>query len=181
MAETAWQFVFCLLAADFITGVGHWFEDTYGLPTWPVLGKLLIVDNIHHHRSPREMAPTFWSRNYQQFALATGVLVVLHFAGWLYWQAAVVVVLASFGNETHSWCHGAAHSPLVRFLQDMGITISPVQHARHHRRPYDRTFCTLTNWVNPILDRLHFWPVLEGIIAILGCPPKRLSAERDGL
>lgn len=35
--------------ADFVTGVFHWWEDRYGNPAWPVIGKLVVEPNILHH------------------------------------------------------------------------------------------------------------------------------------
>lgn len=37
------------LLADFVTGVFHWWEDRYGNPAWPVIGKLVVEPNILHH------------------------------------------------------------------------------------------------------------------------------------
>jgi hypothetical protein len=63
----------------------------------------------------------------------------------------------------------------------MKLVLSPEQHARHHRRPFDNNYCTLTNWLNPILDATRFWRLLERILALMRVPVQRCSIARGGL
>lgn len=178
-ALIAWEFVACILLADFLTGLGHWFEDTYSLPTWPILGRLIAEPNINHHLNPQEMAPTFLSRNWFQLVPACLFLLILWQISCLNWQVTVVISFLALGNETHAWCHLRNRNPLVRFLQEMGIAISVKNHNVHHKDPYTKAYCTLTNWVNPIVDRLYVWTLLEKIIAFFRIYPKRGSEERN--
>ncbi|MFN9421301.1 MAG: fatty acid desaturase CarF family protein [Pirellula sp.] len=41
---------------------------------------------------------------------------------------------------------------------------SPKHHAQHHIEPFESKYCVMTDWLNPILDRLDFWRRLEEII-----------------
>ncbi len=43
-----------IAAADFITGLVHWWEDAYGNPNWKIFGKTVIQPNLRHHKQPRE-------------------------------------------------------------------------------------------------------------------------------
>ena len=38
-------------------------------------------------------------------------------------------------------------------------------HARHHTDPKNSHYCTITNWLNPVLDGLRFWDGLEWLLA----------------
>lgn len=174
----------CVVAADFLTGLVHWWEDTYGLPTWPLIGKAVIEPNIEHHKSPSVMASmgNLVSRNLQPALLAIASCVAFHFFGVASWPVILTSILAACGNEIHCWTHRKHTSRIVRLLQDMALVITPQQHAKHHKPPYNTHFCTITNLVNPVLELLRFWSVLELLIAHLtGIKPKRMTKERGGV
>lgn len=171
----------CILIADFITGLIHWIEDTYGVPTWPLLGEAVIEPNILHHSHP--IAFTMGSvlyRNYQVFALGAAAVIVCYAAGWLTWQVCLTITLASMGNEIHAWAHKRPRWRVLRLLQDMKLVVSPEQHAKHHRPPYNTNFCTITNWLNPLLDAVRFWWCLESGLAVVGVTPARMTEARRG-
>lgn len=170
----------CLMIADFITGLIHWIEDAYGLPSWPVLGKLVIEPNIEHHLEPAKLADSpVWLRNYQgavPAAVAAAIAIAVD-----YWPLALVCLFAAFGNEVHAWAHAGKKRPWwVRLLHDAAIVQTPEHHARHHRRPYACRFCTLTNLLNPVLDLVRFWAAMEWLLMCVGIKTQRLSAERLG-
>ena len=178
MSAVLIQIVLCILVADLITGAAHWAEETYGVPTWPFFGKAVIGPNIQHHFQPAKICEgTLVSRNWQMWLAAALAMFLAAGAGCLTWQFALVATLASFGNETHSWAHGRAPR-FARVLQDMGALVSPAQHAKHHKPPFDKTFCTITSWLNPLLDAIRFWPAVEWAIARFGVHPKRMTATR---
>lgn len=176
------QILICVLVADFLTGFSHWIEDTYGVPSWPFIGKTVIVDNINHHRNPGMMGSmtTILSRNMSSMAIAVIILGCLAIMGWVHWTLFLTAFLGVMGNEVHNWNHDAIRNPFIVFLWDTGIIQSKKQHAKHHIPPYNKYFCTLTNFLNPVLEVLRFWRVLEWLIALFGIKPKRLSPERDG-
>jgi len=176
----------CVLVADFLTGVVHWFEDTYGLPSWPLLGKAVIEPNIHHHLQPQDLAnSTFWQRNYQALVPLVVVLGLLWwFVGSGAWPIMLTLVLAAVGNEVHVWNHRkpSGNPWFVRFLQASCVIQTPRQHAQHHRAPYDRYFCTLTNLTNEVLELVRFWSGLEWLIwRVSGVRPKRMTVWRENV
>lgn len=185
MAEIGWQIVACVLAADLATGLVHWWEDAYGLPTWPWLGPAVIRPNIEHHLQPWTLGGMggFAFRNWQSAALACAVCWGAWAMGWLTWQLVLTAALASLGNEVHLWAHHPRRGgPLVARLQELGVLQSPQQHGRHHRPPFEAYYCTLTNFVNPVLEAARFWRLLEmAIEATTGIAPRRGSAERSGV
>jgi plasmanylethanolamine desaturase len=173
--------VVCVLFADFLTGLFHWVEDTYGVPSWLLVGKPVILPNIDHHRRPQPFTMgSFLMRNIQPLLGVLIVLVAFLLFGLSSWPLALVALLTGFGNEVHTWAHRKHNGPVVTLLQEMGLAQSKAQHAQHHKPPFDGYFCTLTNVCNPVLERLRFWKSLERGLSLLGIHPKRMSPERDG-
>lgn len=172
--------ILCFLIADFITGFGHWLEDTYSVKSWPwPLRDGVVLPNIEHHKNPTFIGTmsTIISRNWHVVLPMSVIAVIFLYFG--IWQVALVLILASLGNEVHAWNHRQKNNFLIAFLQDAAIIQTPQQHARHHKKPYDKYFCTLGNIMNAVLERIKFWKGLEFIIAKLGCPPKRGTEGRD--
>jgi ubiquitin-conjugating enzyme E2 variant len=178
--------IFCVLIADFITGFVHWFEDTYITPDWPILGKHVGVPNIQHHKHPGWIGTmsSFVSRNMQTFSMgAVFIVTYLFFYGWFI-PVVFTIAVASLGNEIHTWNHRTRNkNPFwIRLLQDTCIVQTPYQHAKHHKKPYDTCYCTITNILNPILDSLNFWRSLEYILWItFGFEVQRGGMKREGL
>lgn len=173
----------CIISADFFTGIVHWFEDTYGLPSWPIIGAWVIEPNIEHHEKPSLIGRmgTFASRNLQPILLAIIGFGTCCFFGTASWPVLLVAALAAFGNEVHCWNHRVKNNRFITFLQNSGLVQSRRQHAMHHRPPYDRYYCVLTSFTNEVLELLDFWRRLEWLVSMtLGVDPKRLSPERRG-
>lgn len=184
------QLILCYIVADFITGVVHHFEDTWGLPSWPLIGRTVIVDNINHHKMPLQIGDgsTFWGRTGYSFMLAGVVFLIMWPLGLLYWQVIVTGIIACFGNEVHCYAHRKASdvtdSKIIQFtvklLHEMAIIQLPQHHAKHHRGAHDTCFCTISNLVNPVLERIRFWKSLEWVVSKLGISVKRGDESRDG-
>ena len=178
--------IICVLVADFITGFVHWLEDTYGVPTWPLIGNSVIEPNIVHHENPVKMTMSgILGRNYQTAIPALVLtLVICYFYGWAFaWPIAFTLLLAGcMGNEIHAWNHTPREKlpKWIIFLQDTCIIQTRKQHAIHHKKPYDKYYCTLTNVTNAVLEALGFWKKLEWAVAKCGVQVKRGSPERRG-
>lgn len=181
----AWYVWFgCVMVADFITGLIHWFEDTYITPDWPILGKRVGEPNLLHHEHPGWIGymSTLISRNYQTVVPAVLVCsLIVFWHGWV-WPILFILLLASLGNEVHTWNHRSKNPIWIKFLQDTAIIQTPHQHAKHHRKPYTVCYCTLTNILNPILDYTRFWRAIEWVIRVTtGVKPVRGSQARRGV
>jgi len=183
-AHTLFWIVACVLIADFITGFMHWFEDAFITPKTPILGGLVGVPNVEHHRQPGLMAGRygFLKRNRVPFGMALIVITISLLLGVLAWQVVLVCALAALGNEVHEWNHmPKPKNALVAFIMDTGLVQTRRQHALHHKAPYDRYYCTLTNFTNAVLERINFWRALEWIfVNILQFRLQRLSPAREG-
>lgn len=169
VAEIFVQLLLGWLAADFLGGIVHWWEDRAAETRWPVLGRLVVKPNRKHHRSPLAFTrSSFLSRN-----LTTTLAAIIASLVWLYacgpslaWAAATIGGMIQ--SQVHFWSHTAAPG-WVRVLQEIGLFQSPRQHGEHHR--YEtRRYCVLTNFVNPILDAVRFWHAIESILAVLRIP-----------
>jgi ubiquitin-conjugating enzyme E2 variant len=161
---TAW------LAADLVTGAVHWWEDRYGDPAWPLVGAWVVAPNIRHHHEPRSfLAGGYWQRNSTTILPAAAVAAIAAALGQ--WWVCLVAVFASQANEIHGWAHQRCSRP-IRGLQLLGLLHSQEQHAVHHERPFDRAYCVMTDFTNPVLSAVGFWPAIEWLIACVGPRPR---------
>jgi hypothetical protein len=172
----------CLLAVDLISGALHWTEDTWMAPgRSALLDRFVVRDNIDHHRRPGTIrAGHYWQTNRVCIVLAAiagAVLAACHVHAW---QAYAIVALASQSNQVHLWAHSSTPPQLVGRLQSMGLLQSRKMHASHHKNPYASNFCTMTNYLNPLLDGIGFWRALENALVRCGATVQRATASRGG-
>lgn len=162
--------------ADFVVGFVHWAEDSYGQEHWPVVGPLVIAPNLLHHAEPRALlANSWWQSANIQVCIGAAVLGGAALCGWLSWQMALIIVLAVNGNEIHKWAHRtrAENGLLITWLQERKLIQGRAHHGRHHGGDRNSHYCTLTCWMNRILERIHFWRGLEWCIArVTGVTPR---------
>lgn len=150
------------LAADLVTGAVHWWEDRYGDPAWPFIGRHVVAPNILHHEDPRAfLAGGLIARNWTAAAPALALAAVFAVLGW--WWLALVGVFAACANEVHAWSHQRCSRP-IRGLQLLGVLASAEDHARHHRSPFGGDYCVMTGWLNPVLEAVGFWRLAEASI-----------------
>ena len=171
-----------LLVADFITGLMHWAEDTWLKPgKSALLDRFIVDDNIDHHRSPGKIrAGAYWQTNRVCIALALGVAAILALCRVQMWEPYLVLALLSQSNQIHLWAHSSRPPQIVKFLQRTGLLQSTSHHAEHHKRPYASRFCTMTAFLNPVLDRIRFWRALETIAVACGATVQRATPARGG-
>lgn len=156
--------------ADFLSGVFHWFEDRLGNERWPLIGRHVIAPNRLHHREPLAFTCSSIAVRSSTTWIAVIALALLWFMAFgPSWVLASAIVGGLIVNEVHAWAHRPFWAPRwARVLQKTGIIQSPAQHAQHHRGAFDRSYCVLTNWLNPVLDALGFWAWLERPLAAIG-------------
>jgi ubiquitin-conjugating enzyme E2 variant len=163
-----WQIPAVIFAAEFAAGLVHWFEDAYLRDTTPVIGRLVGRPNTVHHHYPRYMTRHSWWQSSWDLILLAAMLVggawCLHLLTWHVWLFAV---LAANANEFHKWEHRTRkeNGRLISFLQDARILQTGKHHAKHHTDPKNSHYCTITNFLNPVLDTIRFWNGLEWLLA----------------
>jgi len=157
-----------VFAADFVAGFIHWLEDAYVREDTPLIGKYVARPNIVHHHYPRFMTRHNWWQTSADLAIVSAVLVGVAWCfGLLTWEVCLFAILSANANEFHKWEHRTRKENgwLISFLQDMRILQTAKHHARHHTDPKNSHYCTITIWLNPVLDGLRFWDGLEWLLA----------------
>jgi len=166
----------CFAMADLVVGVVHWAEDSYGQEHWPVIGAMVITPNLlHHAKSRARLANSWWQSADIQVYIGGALLAGAAWSGWLSWQLVVVTVLAVNGNEVHKWAHRtrAENGKLITWLQEHYLIQGRAHHGLHHGGNRNTHYCTLTCWMNRILEKIRFWRSLERCItAITGVVPR---------
>jgi plasmanylethanolamine desaturase len=167
-----------VLLADFFTGVGHWFEDAYCTKDKPgLIGSEICDPNLLHHEKPTDFIKNSFVELNLVSVLAATVASIIPFLLGLY-VLGFALILSGIGNQVHAWSHSKPAykfkplNRLIMMLQKCCLIQTPAQHASHHKPPFDKAYCTITNVVNPPLDELNFWRRLEWVFyKILGWRP----------
>jgi ubiquitin-conjugating enzyme E2 variant len=156
------------LTTDFLSGLFHWLEDAYGNPFWPLVGRHVTKPNILHHLMPRAFVTNSWYLSSRLLLLVCSLLALITLAtGTFNWMLALGLILGVNANQVHKWSHRTRHEngALVRLLQRLRLIQSPAHHHRHHVLGKNTHYCVLTDFLNPVLDRVGFWRALEWLIA----------------
>ena len=167
--------VVALLAVDFISGLVHWAEDTFGTETTPVLGRWVIAPNVLHHRDASAFVTKGWFASSWDLALISLLVAAVAFATGHFGPGVVLFAIAGANaNEIHKWNHAPSRAPLIaRCLWAVGLLQRPNQHAWHHAHDKNTGYCVVTPFVNPVLDRVHFWRALEHLVVPFFGAPRR--------
>jgi plasmanylethanolamine desaturase len=184
------------LAADLTSGLVHWTADTWGRESMPVIGRRFLRPFRVHHVNPDD----FLVRDFIDCNGDVAMLTIPILTGALRMPLdSEVGRVASVGlvafsavmlptNQFHQWAHMPELPRLVRWLQKLGVILTPGEHALHHASPYVMNYCIATGWCNRALTRMDFFPALERMItALTGARPRadedadRSRARRDGL
>jgi len=157
--------VACIFIADFLSGFFHWLADAYARPNWPIIGRLVAQGNILHQYNPRHLTRHSWLVGARVAMVIVAIALAVAYAiGQLNWMTWLVAFIGVNPNEIHKWAHRtkAENGRVITWLQGTGILLSPRHHAKHHRE-YTH-YCAVTNYLNPLLDGVRFWPVLEWLV-----------------
>lgn len=176
-----------IAVADFMSGVIHWFFDTFLEESTPIVGPQFVAPFREHHRDPLAMTRHGFLELNGNNCLAS---LPLNLSVWWYAPAEPESVVAVAGylflvtfsftltatNQLHSWAHQPVRPLLARWLQRCGLAISPAHHARHHAPPHNMSYCVTNGWVNSLTDRFRFFVHAERVLVRLGVP-RRLSGS----
>lgn len=172
------QILIAWLLADWLTGAVHWFEDRYMDSFSLNFLNSLAEENDLHHRQPTAMIlSTGWVNMRSAAAIGWPLAALLWWCGMplIVW---LVPFFASFGNLVHRWSHTPKRQlpRWIRGMQEFGLFISHEHHDAHHRSMKrlipkhlaGYKFCPMTDWMNPLLDGLRFWFVVEYLFEAIG-------------
>jgi len=157
-----------VFAAEFAAGFIHWLEDAYVREDTPFIGKFVGRPNTIHHHFPRHLTRHNWWQSSWELVLTAAMLMVGAWSfGLLTWHVWLFAMLAANANEFHKWEHRTRkeNGRIISFLQDIRFLQTAKHHARHHTDPKNSHYCTITNFLNPVLDRIRFWNGLEWLLA----------------
>ncbi len=164
-----------VLAADFATGLVHWFGDRCGAPHTPLIGPTLIQPFREHHTDPAAI-----THHGSLEVMGNNALALLPILAWAALRASdfagsalarfevtFLLAFAALGlasNAIHRWAHMEEVARPVAWLQAHGWILSPTRHALHHQGEHDRGYCVATGWMNPLLDQLGLFRALDRLV-----------------
>ncbi|MDB6028325.1 MAG: Kua-ubiquitin conjugating enzyme hybrid localization domain protein [Verrucomicrobiales bacterium] len=157
-----------ILAADFVAGFIHWFEDAYVRENTPLIGKWVARNNIIHHHYPRYFTKkNWWQSSWDLLGLSSVLILAAWALGVLSWHVWLFAFVVTNGNQVHKWAHQTRkeNGRFISFLQDIRILQTAHHHALHHTDPKNSHYCVVTNILNPVLNGVGFWNGLEWVIA----------------
>lgn len=161
------NFLLCYLSSDFFSGVIHWWEDRYIKSNDPVFGKHIGAPNEKHHNEPAHFLKGSYFKRIKVSLVASAIVgATLWIAGVRAWQIYCVLLILSQANQIHAWAHQSfrKNGPVISFFQKTGLLQSTKHHAMHHKHPNNCNYCVITNLLNPILEKIRFWNVLEMLV-----------------
>ncbi len=179
-----------IVASDFVSGIVHWFADTYFTEDTPIIGRSLVKPFRLHHIYPRDIC----THNLVEVAGNVCILAVpvlglclyllwqLPDSRWLAFKAAFVSVVAITTvatNQFHKWAHQENPSPLARWLQRTRLVLNPSHHQRHHTAPFNLHYCITNGWLNPFLNRIKFFRRIEAFLGWFGIKPTNLRERQS--
>lgn len=95
-----------VLVVDFVSGVMHWLEDSYGNPEWPITGALITAPNILHHHCQSVFTKHSWLKSADVLIFMGAVIIgAAWVGGMLTWQVLLFVAIGVNANEIHKWNH----------------------------------------------------------------------------
>jgi ubiquitin-conjugating enzyme E2 variant len=167
--------VAAVFLADFVGGFVHWVADTWGSDTTLFVGRRFVRPFRVHHVNPDDLLRRdFIECNGDVAMLSIPVLL----AAW--WipvteeagrQALAFLVAFNAAavptNQVHQWAHAADPPAAARWLQRMGLILSPENHARHHGAPFTDNYCITTGWCNGPLARTRLFQAFERLVTRL--------------
>lgn len=168
------------ILADFISGVIHWWEDKVLQPSKSHVLETIRKDNELHHSKPGAMLKLpMWDNVETSCMIGWPIAFILGMMGAPE-VICIAIFYASFANLVHRFAHMRKPMWPIRSLQMVGIFQSPAHHWEHHhakawddfggyfyyltqRQESKRRYCVMTDWLNPVLDWVGFWRLLERI------------------
>jgi ubiquitin-conjugating enzyme E2 variant len=164
ITQTVVSTAMAVLAADFVVGVFHWIEDAYLREDCPVPGELIARPNILHHYRPRHLLKHSWIASCWAPWLVAALVVM---GAWalesLIPAIWVFAGLVGNANQIHKCTHRSRreNGPWINLLHDLRILQSSRRHAIHHTDPKSTHYCVITEFLNPLTERMRFWTHLE--------------------
>jgi hypothetical protein len=159
-----------IIYADFISGVGHWLEDRYATLEMKLIANSIVKPNLEHHQTPKSfLTRTYWQRNDITICICICLGAIISIMGCMSITIFLTLMILSQINEVHAMAHQTIQNTpkWVLSLQKLGVLQSKKHHNLHHCRPFENRYCILTNYLNPVLDKIGFFRFLEYLILVV--------------
>ena len=162
-------------AADFVSGMIHWFFDTWGNERTFWIGSRLIRPFRVHHAKPKDLLGSHFFTTNSDASVANLPFLLIALCIPLGSEAGRLAVvfltsLAAWGlptSQIHKWAHAARRPFWVSWMQRIGLILSPSHHDGHHTEPHTTNYCITTGWCNRPLQWIGFFPKMEWVISRL--------------
>jgi ubiquitin-conjugating enzyme E2 variant len=169
------------LLADLVSGLVHWFGDTFFEEDTPVWGTLFVGPFREHHRDPLAMTRHSFGELNGSNCLGVAPLLLIALTlretaaehSWALFGMSVLLFFSlsiAVTNQIHSWCHAPRAPKAAVWLQRRGLILSPERHASHHQGGSRDAYCVTTGWMNNLLDRSGVLRKGEHALQALGVP-----------
>ena len=169
---------------DLVSGLVHWFADTYGAEDTPVFGPWLIRPFRQHHAYPRDicthgMVLALGNSCTVAMPFQVGLLYLMITAGEVSGTGAIMSLTLNLftiavvtTNVFHKWAHAEKPNRLISAIQRTRLVLTPGHHKLHHTLPFDSNYCITTGWLNPLLEKIRFFRFLESGLRLVGLKPE---------
>jgi hypothetical protein len=183
------------LLADAISGLVHWFADSYASEDTPLLGPNFVQPFRHHHIDPEDIARHGFAETNGNNCIVSFWVLMWAFHGrdvtpgdpmdLFMLSLALFSMVGVFGtNQFHKWAHSKEVPAFVRWMQKWHLILPPDHHQIHHTWPHHTYFCITTGWLNWPLDKLRVFRIFEWVLRIFGRmpmhAPDRVEGQRRG-
>lgn len=180
-----------IVTGDFVSGMVHWFADTYFSEDTPIIGSSLVKPFRLHHIYPKDICThdlvtiigNVCILAVPVLTLCLGLLWLAPESGWVAFKVVCIALMAATTvatNQFHKWAHEDEPSVLARWLQRSRLVLGPTHHQVHHTPPFNLHYCITNGWLNPLLNRIKFFRSLEAILSYVGIKPSRSHQRYDG-
>jgi len=176
------QLLLGFIIADIISGLFHWFEDTYldYCINLPIIGEISKDNELHHYFPRSVFAHSYFETITVSLSLTLILILFIYFLNKkLVLKYTYVFISFGFFSSVSSLIHRFSHLrdcenyQVIHFLQKFGILCSHEHHSLHHDL-VNQKYCAITEYNNYILDSIHFWRGLENVIFFFtNIKPKR--------
>jgi hypothetical protein len=175
------QIILGFLLADVVTGIFHWFEDSYldYCVDIPIVGRIAKDNELHHYFPRTIVSCSYWENMRVTFPLTITILIILYLLNRSLFKNIYLISSFAFFCITSNLLHRFSHmrecenNRFTIFLQNTGILCSHKHHLIHHTINTGR-YCVMSEYSNHILDSIYFWRALEYIVFLFtGIKPTR--------
>lgn len=159
------------MLADIISGIFHWFEDTYldYCINIPFLSSISKYNELHHYFPRSIIAHSYYENISESLQLTICVLFVAYLLNKSIFKNIYFImtfaIFCSISNLLHRFSHmrECENNWFINFMQNTGIFTSHSHHSLHHTTSTEK-YCVISEYNNYILDSIYFWRALEYVI-----------------